>query len=76
MQVSFKAKRNPSDQRLGLEKFNVYADYEVKNNGQLVDQSSEVVKAQVITPQDREYPTSIRGRYPQGRDTNDGKQGK
>ena len=76
MQVSFKAKRNPNDKRLGLEKFNVYADYEVRNNGQLVDHSSEVVKAQVITPQDREYPASIPGRYSQGKNTNEGKQGK
>ena len=76
MQVSFKAKRNPNDKRLGLEKFNVYADYEVRNNGQQVDHSSEVVRAQVITPQDREYPASIPGRYSQGKNTNEGKQGK
>ena len=73
MQVSFKAKRNPDDKRLGVEKFNVYADYEVNLGNQMLDYSPKIAKTTVRTPEDPEYERNIPGRYKQGNQINYGK---
>ena len=73
MQVTFKAKRNPNDKRLGIEKFNIYADYQVNLGGKVHDYSPKVAKSRVVTPEDREYDKEIYDRYKQGNQINKGK---